>query len=34
MMGDEDATWDTFLKFAETMHKNKIASLWIRHKIR
>lgn len=27
MIGDEDATWDTFLKFAETMDKNKIASL-------
>ena len=27
MMGDEDATWDTFLKFAETMDKNKIPSL-------
>ena len=27
MMADEDATWDTFLKFAETMDKNKIRSL-------
>ena len=26
MMADEDATWDTFLKFAETMDKNKIRS--------
>lgn len=26
MMGDEDATWDTFLKFATTMEKNNIPS--------